>query len=99
MGFAEPLGRARTLPASARRMVESALREDVGSGDVTTKSFVPSGARLRAWIKSRQKGVVSGLGLAAFAFEKFGGRCRLTAADGSRVRPGRVLLEVTGPAS
>src|SRR5579863_5575865 len=99
MGFAAFLGRACTLPASARGMVDSALREHVGSGDVTTKSFVPSCGRLRAWIKSRQKGVVSGLGLAAFAFEKFGGRCRLAAADGARVRPGKVLLEVNGPPS
>jgi nicotinate-nucleotide pyrophosphorylase (carboxylating) len=79
-------------------MVAAALKEDIGAGDVTTRAFVPTGARIRAKIVARQPGVACGLGLAAYAFEKLGGKSRLLARDGERVKPGRAVLEVTGAA-
>jgi len=48
-----------------KTIVEQALAEDVGEGDVTTEVTVPEGARARARIVQKQPGVV--YGLAAFA--------------------------------
>ena len=36
------------LPISARRIIDAALEEDLGLGDVTTTALVPAGRELRA---------------------------------------------------
>jgi nicotinate-nucleotide pyrophosphorylase (carboxylating) len=50
-------------------LVERALAEDVGDGDITTRAVVPEGARARARIHQKEPGVVSGLGVARAVFE------------------------------
>jgi nicotinate-nucleotide pyrophosphorylase (carboxylating) len=49
-------------------VVEWALQEDVGPGDVTTLATVPSGARAEALITQKQPGCVYGLEAAEVAF-------------------------------
>jgi nicotinate-nucleotide pyrophosphorylase (carboxylating) len=51
-------------------LVESALAEDVGAGDVTTEAIVPAGARARATITQKAPGVVSGLAVAEAVFQR-----------------------------
>jgi nicotinate-nucleotide pyrophosphorylase (carboxylating) len=50
------------------RVVEAALAEDVGPGDVTTESVVPAGARCRARVLLEEPGVVCGVPVAAAVF-------------------------------
>jgi len=56
----------------ATRLIEAALAEDLGPGDVTSDSVVPADARARARIVQKQPGVVFGLDLAAAVFERTG---------------------------
>ncbi len=49
-------------------MVDAALAEDVGSGDVTTQACVPAGLRGAATIRANASGVVSGGAVAAECF-------------------------------
>jgi nicotinate-nucleotide pyrophosphorylase (carboxylating) len=42
-----------------RRLIEHALAEDIGSGDITTAAVVPEGARARARIEQREPGIVA----------------------------------------
>jgi nicotinate-nucleotide pyrophosphorylase (carboxylating) len=51
-----------------RALVERALAEDVGDGDVTTEATVAPGERARATIIQKQPGVIYGLQAAALAF-------------------------------
>jgi nicotinate-nucleotide pyrophosphorylase (carboxylating) len=53
-------------------IVERALAEDVGAGDVTTEATVPEGARGRARIVQKQPGVVFGLALVAETMRQCG---------------------------
>jgi nicotinate-nucleotide pyrophosphorylase (carboxylating) len=53
-----------------RELIDRALAEDVGAGDVTTAALVPAGARARARIVQKAPGVVAGLGVAAAVFER-----------------------------
>jgi nicotinate-nucleotide pyrophosphorylase (carboxylating) len=55
-----------------REIVERALVEDLGSGDVTSAAVVPEGARASASIVQKQPGVVYGLEAAAEAFRQTG---------------------------
>ena len=53
-------------------LIERALAEDVGEGDVTTMAVVPAGARAHARIEQREPGVPAGLALAAAVFLRTG---------------------------
>ena len=94
-------------PGEARRIAALALAEDLAGGvDVTTVATVPDGATGTADLVARAGGVVAGLPVAAAVFEDVlsaaGGdpaswSVRTLVADGSSVRPGTVLMTVTGP--
>ncbi len=53
-------------------LVERALAEDVGAGDVTAEATVPEGARGRARVVQKAPGVVFGLGVVAEAMRQCG---------------------------
>ena len=51
-------------------LIDSALAEDVGSGDVTTDTLVPADATGRATLTQKAPGVISGLRVAAMVFHR-----------------------------
>jgi nicotinate-nucleotide pyrophosphorylase (carboxylating) len=58
-------------------LVQRALEEDVGSGDVTTQATVPAGARARALITQKAPGTVYGLEAAELTFAQLDGDARM----------------------
>jgi nicotinate-nucleotide pyrophosphorylase (carboxylating) len=91
----EPLSRDEI-----ERAVQTALAEDVGTGDATTLATVPASARARAAMVAREPIVVAGLDFAETAFRQLSPelRCERGAADGERIGEDAVLLRVEGPA-
>ena len=81
-----------------RILIRKALKEDIGSGDITTELLVPSSLRGRAQIDLKSKGIFSG-GLVArevFLAVDTGLKVNQTLRDGSRVsKPGKVM-EIRG---
>jgi len=59
-------------PGELRELVERALAEDVGPGDVTSEAVVPDDARARARILQKAPGVLFGLDVAAEVFAQAG---------------------------
>jgi len=51
-------------------LIDAALAEDVGAGDVTTEATVGAAARGRATITQKAPGVISGLGVAEAVFRR-----------------------------
>ena len=51
-------------------LIERALAEDLGDGDLTTRAAVPEGTRARAMIRQKEPGVVAGLDPARHVFER-----------------------------
>ncbi|HET9343169.1 MAG TPA: carboxylating nicotinate-nucleotide diphosphorylase [Candidatus Eremiobacteraceae bacterium] len=92
------------MDASAATMfdtiIKSALAEDVGSGDITSRAVVDAEARWSGRIVARAAGVVAGLGIAArtFALVDPSTKVELAVADGSKVDAGSVLANVNGGA-
>jgi nicotinate-nucleotide pyrophosphorylase (carboxylating) len=78
--------------------IETALREDLAAGDVTTEAIVPSRARGIARAVAKQPLVVCGGDVFARVFNKLdaGLRVERRAAEGSRAEPGDVLWIVEG---
>jgi nicotinate-nucleotide pyrophosphorylase (carboxylating) len=81
--------------------IETALREDLGAGDVTTEAIVPRTARGSARAVAKQPLVVCGGDVFARVFYKLdaGVRVERRAAEGSRAEPGDVLWLVEGAAA
>lgn len=83
-----------------RRLVERALEEDLGRGDVTSDLLVPSDVAAQAVLRSRGQGVIAGLGVAAMVFAAVDAQVHFAAlaGDGDAVAPGQELGVVSGPA-
>lgn len=83
-------------------LVEMALTEDIGSGDLTTEITIPARVRARGVIMVKERGIIAGLEIAGLVFkmvkrrEKIQFRARVK--DGDRVQRGQVVAEVSGPA-
>jgi len=93
--------------AAAAPLIRLALEEDLGRsgppwlpGDITGSACVPAGTAGRAFIESRQAGVLCGLPVVAEVFRQVAGgealACRLRRADGDRVDAGERLVELEG---
>jgi nicotinate-nucleotide pyrophosphorylase (carboxylating) len=80
--------------------IQRALKEDIGTGDVTTDTIVPADATLRGRIVAKQDGVVAGLDVAKEVFLTLNKSVQFLAKaeDGSRVTRRDVLAEVEGSA-
>jgi nicotinate-nucleotide pyrophosphorylase (carboxylating) len=81
-------------------LIDRALAEDIGEGDLTTVAVVPRGARASARIEQREPGVVAGLRVAEAVFERLDPsvRWRAHAAEGGWREPG-TLAELAGDAA
>jgi len=82
------------------QLIERALAEDVGSGDVTTEATVPEGRAATATIRAKAPGVVAGLEVAERVFTAVDAdiRIRWHVADGTVVEPGSEIGTLDGPA-
>ena len=56
-------------PAELRRVVDTALAEDLGWGDVTTDNLVPSSTMARAAVVYRTAGIVCGIPVLTRVFQ------------------------------
>ena len=87
------------ITARTEHLIDLALDEDAGLGDVTSRAIFPPSHRSRAFIEAGQDLVICGLAIAARVFEKVDPALRvtLTARDGERVSRGGRVLTVAGP--
>ena len=81
-----------------RELIGRALKEDVGTGDITSIALVSKGVSAEAVVISRGRYVVSGTTVARGVFRQVDGalKCRIELADGDIVRNGTVIMRVTG---
>jgi nicotinate-nucleotide pyrophosphorylase (carboxylating) len=80
--------------------IRLALAEDIGTGDVTTDAIVSPDANIRGRIVAKQDGIIAGLEVAAAVFLLLDGRVNFETkvVEGSSVRSGSVVAELSGPA-
>ena len=78
----------------------AALREDVGTGDITTMSCIPAENRAEGYYLIKEDGVLCGLSVAERVFALIDPAITLTpkAQDGDHVKKGDVIATVSGPA-
>lgn len=82
------------------KIIEQALLEDIGTGDITTESIIPSNLKAKGIIKTSEEGVVAGLDIVFLVFKKLDSEICFQSKikDGNKILPGEILGEITGPA-
>ncbi len=87
-------------PSEARveEIVDRALAEDLGWGDVTTEALVPGDHRGTGSIVVKEKGVLAGVDIAEKVFRRVDPESKVDVflGDGSKVKPGDVVAKVEG---
>ena len=86
--------------AGLRHLVERAVEEDVGRGDVTSDALIPQSAQSKAVFRSRGPGVIAGLDVAGMVFSVTDSQLRFESLveDGRVVSPNLEIAFVSGPA-
>jgi nicotinate-nucleotide pyrophosphorylase (carboxylating) len=79
-------------------IIKFALREDVGEGDHTSLACVPADATGTAKLLVKDEGVIAGVELAERIFEQYDSSLKIEKyiLDGSKVKPGDIVFEVSG---
>lgn len=81
------------------QVVAEALAEDLGErGDITSALLIPAERRTTARVVSRRTGVLAGRAAAEEVLQQTGVTGDWRAADGDRLAPGSVVVEIEGPA-
>ncbi len=80
------------------RLIEAALAEDIGAGDLTSLYFVPAERRSTAFIVAREAGVLSGGEVALEVFRKVDPAIEATLLvnDGDRISAGAYVMKIEG---
>jgi len=81
-----------------RKLIEEALSEDIGPGDITSEAVIPEDASSTAEIIAKQDLVLAGVLIAREVFRKLDPWVQYTplAHDGSRVQAGSIIAQVQG---
>ncbi|MCB0298431.1 MAG: carboxylating nicotinate-nucleotide diphosphorylase [Calditrichaeota bacterium] len=80
------------------RIIDTALEEDIGEGDVTTNTLFDESETASAYLMSKATGIVAGLNIAERVFLRLdaGVEWRSTVEEGSRIKPRQVIAEFSG---
>jgi len=91
---------AQLDPAAYETLLDLALAEDVGSGDVTTNSLVPADGRAAARLVAREELIVCGLPVVEAVYGRLSRDVKLTRHidESGRAQAGATIASVEGPA-
>jgi nicotinate-nucleotide pyrophosphorylase (carboxylating) len=86
------------LSHSLDQLIDLALEEDVGTGDVTTEHLVPTQAKGHGAIVAKENLIISGLDVARRVFQRIDADVVFQSnfKDGSRVEKGRIVANLSG---
>ena len=84
--------------APLEEIIDRALAEDLGSGDVTTQALMLGGQGVTGFLVIKQGGILAGTGAAKQVFARVDPESKvdILVEDGARVEPGRKVIKVSG---
>ena len=79
-------------------VIDYALNEDIGSGDITTNTIIPSDLQARATMVAKSSGIIAGLPVAEYIFRRLDPHIhwKTFISDGDRISKGELILEISG---
>src|SRR3989339_1756085 len=87
-------------PEKIDALIQLAIEEDIGTGDITTENLIPEGLRTEVNFVAKESGLVSGLPVVEYFFFKLdkGILLRQEVKEGAFVSKGDVIADVKGNA-
>ncbi len=84
-----------------QEIIDRALKEDLGWGDITTQALVPAEARASGPVLVKEAGVLAGIHILEQVFHSVDEdiQVQMLMGDGTRVKPGDVVAIVRGSAA
>ena len=81
-----------------KTVIDYALKEDIGDGDITTNSLIPIDLKAKATMIAKSSGVIAGLSVAEYVFRTLSSDITWNTFvnDGDKISSGDVILEVSG---
>ncbi len=81
-----------------KEIVQLAIKEDIGGGDITSKIFIPEDSESDGILIAKEAGVIAGLPVAEYVLSQIDKDLIFTVniEDGSRVEKGTVIASVKG---
>lgn len=81
-----------------KSVIDYALKEDIGSGDITTNSLIPLELQTKATMVAKSSGVIAGLAVAEYVFRTLSPDItwKTFVNDGDKVAKGDLILEISG---
>ena len=80
------------------KIIEYMLAEDEGFGDITSQAVVEKGIEVKAYIISKDEGILAGNNIIRDVFEEFGVNVNFWLHDGVEITEGDLLMSVQGDA-
>ncbi len=82
----------------ACRLIKMALKEDIGTGDITTDNLIPSKNISTANILLKEEGIISGLKIFKAVFDSIDKKTKIKffVKDGDKLKKGTVIGEIKG---
>ncbi|MGE5394930.1 MAG: carboxylating nicotinate-nucleotide diphosphorylase [Candidatus Saccharibacteria bacterium] len=83
---------------AAQALIDLALHDDVGTGDITTDNIIPAETKRKAKMVAKAEGVVAGLPIAEMVFRKLDADLvwNPKVEEGGKIKKGDVLVEFEG---
>jgi len=83
------------------RIIEKAIKEDVGKGDLTTELLIEPKKKAHGLILAESKAIVCGCYIVQRVFEKLDPKVKfsISVKDGDEIEPGKIVAEMSGRAS
>ena len=83
-----------------KRLIDAALKEDIGAGDLTSLYFVPEEKKTTGFIVARENGVLSGGEVAEEVFKQVDSSLdvEMLVSDGDRISEGAYVMKISGSA-
>ena len=90
----------KMLPTKSQigEIIDRALVEDLGRGDVTTEALIPGDQKGAGFIVAKKEGILAGTGVAKQVFQRVDSELKvdILMEDGARAKPGDKVAKVSG---
>ena len=88
------------IDSSVLRLIQFALHEDIGTGDITSDCCIPHSARAAARFIVKEQGIICGLPVLPIIFRQLSDDVNIDilVEEGSICSPGTVVARIEGPA-
>jgi nicotinate-nucleotide pyrophosphorylase (carboxylating) len=89
-----------SIQSEYQKLIEAALDEDIGSGDITSEAILDPHQSIQATIKSKQAGILAGIQVASQVFKIADPKLQITKLhhDKDRLMAGEAILRIHGSA-